>query len=160
MYIIIYILFFIPSLTAVIDFFYYLYFGTRLVSGPIAGLVDLFNLAVAPSLFLISLEIWPMESIKLLQTPFFPFSLIVIILSVLGYFLLQILQEVLTNKPVFAILILLCLGILINIEIMKALAHPIIVFNIAIVLTFMIQIGSQVKRLLNPKSPHSEKHTN
>jgi hypothetical protein len=150
---IIVILFFIPSLTSFVDFIYYLYFGDRLVSGLIAGLLDFFNLIIAPFLYFTFLSLLNSKSVLVFEPPYLYISLAVIILSVAGYFLLQTVSTIMTSTQTIIILISLALGIFLNVALIIDEISILTVFHLAIIFTYFISIGTHADKLVQPHYP-------
>ncbi len=143
-------LFFLPPLFTLIDFVQFLFTGKKAFNY-FGGLVlDIVHLVCFPVLFISFSGIAGGVDHFLFEGPVLWITVAVIILSVIGYFAIQFAYLLLSQPATIIVLTLLACGVIINIAMLISHKETFIaVFNIPIILLYIMQIVTHSNKLVN-----------
>ena len=150
-YIILIFIFFIPPLITGIEFLIFIGTGKRPLGGPIAFTLDILSTVFFPFLYIVSESNYYNNGGIFLDPPLYYLTLCVIGLCVISYFFTTYFPNILTHRLKVAALITLAFGIFLNMGLIYQQDAIFSIFNIAIILLFIMRISQTTENMLTEK---------
>ena len=147
MYFFIY-LFFLPAFITLIEFLVFLVKGSKPMNGILGFALDVVQLIGFPYFYLKCFKDEFAEQTLFLE-PYEHLGYLIIVAIVLGYFLVTYFKSILHKNHIIIILCLLGVGLFINLNMIYNQDEFLSIFNIPIILLFIMQIVSKSNQLIN-----------
>ena len=142
------VIFAIPVIFTSIDFVFYITTGEKRFDHFGGLILEFVHLIGFPTLFAMFFHYAGGRAMSVFQEPFTYITLSIIILSVIAYFIVRYAYLFINNTFTTVLLFLLACGIFINISMISDEPTILSAFNLAIIILYIMQIGSHIKRLV------------
>ena len=149
--------FLLPPLITGIEFLVFLYTKKKPMNGPIGFLLDMITLIAFPFLYLILEQGFHLFKYYQFSNTLNILAIIIVVFSIAGYFALQLVNDLLNDTQKTIILTILGIGILLNGIMIYQQYSFLNLFNVPIILLFIMRITQTARSMFSEKEIHVSK---